>query len=83
MDRKFLRMIFLVRTVLRENGKLTSSEIRKKIENSFKAYKDCEHLYLDTYPIDTFEKDKRAIRDAWKIDLVCNKRKYTIDIDLE
>ncbi|WP_185146870.1 WYL domain-containing protein [Riemerella anatipestifer] len=76
-------MIFLVRTVLRENGKLTSSEIRKKIENSFKAYKDCEHLYLDTYPIDTFEKDKRAIRDAWKIDLVCNKRKYTIDIDLE
>lgn len=76
-------MIFLVRTVLRYNGLLSTREICDKVIASFEAYREIGSLYLDAYPADTFEKDKKAVRDAWKIDLVCRQGKYFIETDFE
>ena len=83
MDKKFLRRTLLVRTILQHNGKLKRSEIIKLIEKSFKAYSDIEHLRMDNYSVSTFDKDKKSIRDSWKIDLDCNNEIYSIDPNFE
>lgn len=83
MNKKFLRMTFLVRTILEENGKIDAEGIGKKILKKFEAYRDIESLRMDKYPGTTFEKDKTAIKDAWKIDLECHKNLYSINFDFE
>ena len=82
MNRKFLRMIFLVRTVLNENGKLKVEDIIHKIEKQFEAYRDNKDLRIEGYT--TFDKDKKSIRDSWKINLGCdNFNRYSINTDFE
>ena len=82
MNRKFLRMIFLVRTVLNENGKLKVEDIIHKIEKQFEAYRDNKDLRIEGYT--TFDKDKKSIRDSWKINLECdNFNRYSINTDFE
>lgn len=82
MNRKFLRMIFLVRTVLNENGKLKVEDIIHKIEKQFEAYRDNKDLRIEGYK--TFDKDKKSIRDSWKINLECdNFNRYSINTDFE
>ena len=84
MSKKFLRMLFLVRTILKENGKLTVEEILDKVEKQFSAYNDIQKLRMDEYSVSTFNKDKKAIRDEWKIDLECDsKGRYAINTDFE
>ena len=84
MSKKFLRMLFLVRTILKENGKLTVEEILEKVEKQFSAYTDIQKLRMDEYSVSTFNKDKKAIRDEWKIDLECDsKGRYAININFE
>ena len=84
MSKKFLRMLFLVRTILKENGKLTVEEILDKVEKQFSAYNDIQKLRMDEYSVSTFNKDKKAIRDEWKIDLECDsKGRYAININFE
>ena len=83
MNRKFLRMTFLVRTILEENGKINAEEIQRKVLKKFEAYHDIKALRIDEYPDTTFEKDKSAIKDAWKIDLECHKNLYSINLDFE
>mgnify|MGYP003609660419 CR=1 FL=1 len=84
MDRKFLRMIFVVRTILNENGKLTVEDILTKVKKQFNAYADIKNLKYDKYPVTTFNKDKAALRNSWKIDLQTdNFNKYSIDLNYE
>ena len=84
MSKKFLRMLFLVRTILKENGKLTVEQILEKVEKQFSAYTDIQKLRMDEYSVSTFNKDKKAIRDEWKIDLECDsKGRYAINTDFE
>ncbi len=84
MSKKFLRMLFLVRTILKENGKLTVVQILEKVEKQFSAYTDIQKLRMDEYSVSTFNKDKKAIRDEWKIDLECDsKGRYAINTDFE
>lgn len=84
MNRKFLRKTFLVRAILEENGKIDAEGIEKKILQKFEAYQDIESLRMDEYSIKTtFNKDKKAIKDAWKIDLECHKNLYSINLDFE
>lgn len=84
MNRKFLRMILLVRTILKENGKLKVEEIKSKIEQEFKSYQDIESLKMDKYSDTTFSNDKKAIKDSWKIDLECdNQKRYSINTEFE
>lgn len=82
MNRKFLRMTLLVRTILNENGKLKVEDIKAKIEKQFEAYQDNLDLRIEEYK--SFEKDKAAIKAAWKIDLECdNFNRYSINTDFE
>lgn len=76
-------MILLVRTIINNNGKLARNEIINSLENQFKAYDDIKSLRIDEYPISTFDKDKKEIRDAWKIDLECENEKYSINTNFE
>ena len=43
------------------------------IKEVLKPYEDIEILRMEEYPISTFDKDKKVIKDAWKIDLKCKK----------
>ena len=82
MNRKFLKMILLVRTILNENGKLKVEDIKTRIEKRFEAYQDNKDLSIEEYL--SFDKDKRSIRDAWKIDLHRdNLNRYSINTDFE
>ena len=84
MNRKFLRMTLVVRTILNENGKLSVEEILKKVEKQFEAYADMVDLRYEIYSPSTFNKDKSAIKEAWKIDLECdNQNRYFINTDFE
>ena len=84
MNRKFLRMTLLVRTILNENGKLSVGEILKKVEKQFEAYADMVDLKYENYSPSTFNKDKSAIKEAWKIDLECDtQNRYFINTDFE
>lgn len=84
MNRKFLRMTLVVRTILNENGKLSVEEILKKVEKQFEAYADMVDLRYEIYSLSTFNKDKSAIKNAWKIDLECdNQNRYFINTDFE
>jgi hypothetical protein len=83
MNRKFLRMVFLVRTVLQYNGKFNREDIIDEVLKRFKAYEDIEILRMDEYPISTFDKDKKVIKDAWKIDLECKNNLYYINTNFE
>ncbi|AZI32990.1 WYL domain-containing protein [Kaistella carnis] len=84
MNRKFLRMTLVVRTILSENGKLSVGEILKKVEKQFEAYADMVDLRYENYSPSTFNKDKSAIKEAWKIDLECDSRnRYYINSDFE
>ena len=83
MNRKFLRMVFLVRTVLQYNGKFNREDIIDEILKRFKAYEDIEILRMEEYPISTFDKDKKVIKDAWKIDLEYKNNLYYINTDFE
>ena len=84
MNKKFLRMIILVRTILNENGKLTAAEIKTKVENQFQSYQDIKSLKMDKYSDTTFSNDKTAIKDVWKIDLECdNFNRYSINANFE
>lgn len=83
MDKKFLRMTFLVRTILEENGKLDFKKIENKILKKFEAYSDIQNLRMDEYSPSTFSKDKKSIKDTWKIDLECHKNLYSINLDFE
>ncbi|MFN8362488.1 MAG: hypothetical protein U0T85_02230 [Cloacibacterium normanense] len=76
-------MLFLVRTILKENGKLTVEEILDKVENIFDIT-IIRNFRMDEYSVSTFNKDKKAIRDEWKIDLECDsKGRYAININFE
>ena len=83
MNQKFLRMTFLVRTILEENGKIDAQELQKKILKKFEAYQDIDSLQMDEYSKKKFNNDKKAIRDVWKIDLECHKNLYSINLDFE
>lgn len=84
MNRKFLRMTLGVRTILNENGKLSVDEILKKVEKQFEAYADIADLRYESYSLSTFNKDKSAIKEAWKIDLECDtQNRYFINTDFE
>jgi len=75
-------MILLVRTILNENGKLKVEDIKTRIEKRFEAYQDNKDLSIEEYL--SFDKDKRSIRDAWKIDLHRdNLNRYSINTDFE
>lgn len=83
MNRKFLRMVFLVRTILQYNGKFNREDVINEVLKRFNAFEDIEILRMDEYSISTFEKDKKAIKDAWKIDLECKNNLYCINTDFE
>ncbi len=84
MNRKFLRMTLVVRTILNENGKLRVEDILKKVERQFEAYADINNLKYEDYSLSTFNKDKSAIIEAWKIDLECDtQNRYFINTDFE
>lgn len=84
MNRKFLRMTLVVRTILNENGKLSVGEILKEVEKQFEAYADMVDLRYENYSPSTFNKDKSAIKEAWKIDLECDtQNRYFINTDFE
>lgn len=77
-------MTLVVRTILSENGKLSVDEILKKVEKQFEAYADIADLRYESYSLSTFNKDKSAIKEAWKIDLECdNQNRYFINTDFE
>lgn len=82
MNRKFLKMIFLVRIILNENGKLKAEDIKIRIEKQFEAYQDIDELRIEEYK--SFDKDKAAIKAVWKIDLECDKfNRYSINANFE
>lgn len=83
MNKKFLRMTFLVRTILEENGKIDFNGIQEKILKKFQAYQDIISLRMDEYTDKHFNDDKKNIRNAWKIDLECHKNLYSINLDFE
>lgn len=77
-------MTLVVRTILNENGKLSVGEILKKVEKQFEAYADMVDLRYENYSPSTFNKDKSAIKEAWKIDLECDtQNRYFINTDFE
>ena len=79
MNRKLLRQTLLVRTILENNGKLNFKEIQKIILKKFEAFVDINNLKLEEYPVETFNKDKKFIREVWNIDLKCIKNFYSIE----
>lgn len=83
MNRKFLKMIFIVRAILEKNGKIDVDGIQKKVLKNFEAYRDIKNLRMDEYLETTFNKDKKSVRDVWKIDLECHKNLYSINLDSE
>lgn len=83
MNRKFLRLTLLVRTILENNGKLNFKEIQNIVLKKFEAYADLKTLRVNDYPVETFNKDKKFIRDIWKLDLRQDKNLYSIEIVLD
>jgi hypothetical protein len=79
MNRKHLRLTFLVRTILENNGKLTFKEIQEIVLKKFEAYIDIKDLKLEEYLVDTFNKDKKFIRNVWNIDLIHKRNLYFIE----
>ena len=79
MNRKLLRQTLLVRTILENNGKLNFKEIQKIILKKFEAYVDINNLKLEEYPVETFNKDKKFIREVWNIDLKHERNLYSIE----
>ena len=49
MNRKFLRMVFLVRTVLQYNGKFNREDIIDEVLKRLKAYEDIERRIPDNH----------------------------------
>lgn len=84
MNKKFLRLTLLVRIILENNGKLDFEAISKELLKKFETYyNDVKSLQIVEFPSFTFERDKKLIRDLWKIDLQCIHLKYSIDLDSE
>lgn len=80
MNRKFLRLTLLVRTILEHNGKLNFKEIQEIVLKKFEPYKDVTTLQLSEYPVGIFDDDKVFIRDIWKINLNCERNLYSIEL---
>lgn len=80
MNRRFLRLTLLVRTILENNGKFNFKEIQQIVLDKFDVYSDNLNLELKKYSSSTFEKDKTAIFDLWKILIKCDGyNRYFID----